>query len=145
MQLVLTPFKANKQGLQQPYVDFVLTTSLATRNWSFPLLPHKIHPCDQFLQCDQLLFTLFHEVRNTCSLTIRKRMHSANNRCLMTVPLHGLWTKQACQAKNNQFQNTFRFRQLWQTRSSVETPEEQLIKALELSRLRQAKFSLRKD
>ena len=128
---MLTLIKTFKQGLQQPYVDFVPTTSLDTKNWFFLLLPHKIHLCDQFLQCDQLLFTLFQEVRNTCGLTIRERMLSASNRYLMTVSLHGLLSRRTCQALNNSLQNTFRYKQLWQTPLSVEMPEEQLVRALE--------------
>ena len=78
---MLILIKTFKQGLPQPYVDFATTTNLDTKSWFFLLRPHKIHLCDQFLQRDQLPFTLFQGVRSTCGLTIRKRMRGASNRC----------------------------------------------------------------
>jgi hypothetical protein len=68
-------------------------------------------------------------------------MLSASNRYLMTVSLHGLLSRRTCQALNNSLQNTFRYKQFWPTHLSVETPEEQLVKALELPRIRPARFS----
>ena len=132
---MLTIIKTFKQGLQQPYVDFVPTTSLDTKNWFFLLLPHKIHLCDQFPQCDQLLFTLFQEARSTCSVTIRKQMRSATNKCLMIMSLRGPFPPSNIHtfpAKHNQFQNIFKSRWLWKSNSSTEPSEEQLIKVPEL-------------